>query len=104
MKHFFLQCSSLERASRSLAKTGLFFVFFGVFFSLRFLFVFLEALEGPLGAIGVDLEAIWGAFWGHFGDFFRIRGIFKNISFTEVKRYFLRFGRVLDRDFFVLCF
>ena len=65
------------------------------------LFAFLEALEGPLGAIGVDLGAIWAAFWGHFGDFFRIRGIFKNISFTKVKRYFLRFGRVLDRDFFV---
>ena len=61
-------------------------------------------LWGPLVAVGVDLGAILGAFWDHFGDFFRIRGIFKNISFTQVKRYFLRFGRVLDRDFFVLCF
>ena len=60
------------------------------------MFVFLEAEEGPLGAIGGDLGSIRGAFWGHFGDFFRIRGIFKNISFTEVNRYFLRFGRVLD--------
>ena len=40
----FLQCSSLERASRSLAKTGLFLVFFCYFFCVCFLFVFLEAL------------------------------------------------------------
>jgi len=76
----------------------------GSSFLVRFLDAFGGALEGPLGAIGIDLGAIWGAFWGHFGDFFRIRGIFKNIGFTNVKRYFLRFGKVLDRDFFVLCF
>ena len=104
MKHFFYNALALNALPVHLLRQVYFFVFFGVFFSLRFLFVFLEALEGPLGAIGVDLGAIWGAFWGHFGDFFRIRGIFKNISFTEVKRYFLRFGRVLDRDFFMLCF
>ena len=68
------------------------------------MFVFLEAEEGPLGAIGVDLGAIWGTFYGHFGDLFRISGIFKNMCFTMVNPYFLRFGRVLDRDFFVLCF
>ena len=104
MKHLFLQCSTLERASRSLAKTGSFFVFLGVFVSCSCSGRVWGGPGGPFGAIGVDLGAIWGAFWGHFGDFFRIRGIFKNISFTEVKRYFLRFGRVLDRDFFVLCF
>ena len=64
----------------------------------------MSASGGPSGAIGVDLGAIWAAFWGHFGDFFRLRGIFKKVCFTYVKRYFLRFGRVLDRDFFVLCF
>ena len=53
---FFLQCSSLERASRSLAKTGL---FFGVFWSL-FLSPFsvrlFEVLERSLGALGSILE------------------------------------------------
>ena len=101
---FFLQWSSLERASRSLAKTGLFLGLFGVFVSCSFSGRVWGGPGGPRGAIGVDLGAIWVAFWGHFGDFFRIRGIFKNISFTKVKRYFLRFGRVPDRDFFVLCF
>ena len=39
-----------------------FFVFWGVFFWLRFLFAFLEAEQGPFGAIGVNLAAIRGAF------------------------------------------
>ena len=60
---FVLQCSSLERASRSLAKTGLFFVFFWDSFGVRFLFTFLGALEGPLEAIG----SIWEPFGEHFG-------------------------------------
>ena len=79
---------------------GLFLDFFLCSFYVRP----FAGLWGPLVAVGVDLGAIFGAFWAHFGDFFRIRGIFKNISFTGVKRYFSRFGRVLDRDFFVLCF
>ena len=54
---FFLQCFSLERASRSFAKTGLFLGLFCYFFCVRFLFVFLEVLEGPLGALGSILEA-----------------------------------------------
>ena len=58
-----------------------FFVFWGVFFWLRFLCAFLEAEEGPSGSIGVDLEAFWGAFWGRFGDLFRKSGIFKNVCF-----------------------
>ena len=57
-----------------------------------------------MGVIGLDLGPIFGAFGGHFGDFFRMRWIFENVCFTIVKLYFLRFGRVLDRDFFVLCF
>ena len=73
-------------------------------FWFRFLFVFLKADEGPFGADGVDFGAIRGAFWNHFGDFFRLRGIFKNACFTVVKRCFLRFRRVLDHDLFVLCF
>ena len=62
-----LQFSSLERASRSLAKT-VFFVFWGVFFWLPFLFVFLEAHEGRSGVrrrlsrFGSDLRSILGSF------------------------------------------
>ena len=56
------------------------------------------------GGHRVDFEVIWGAFWRHFGDFFRVRWIFENVRFTIVKHYFFRFGRVLDRDFFVLWF
>jgi len=57
---FFLQCSSLERASRSLAKTGFYFyAFFGLFWSL-FLSPFsvrlFEVLERSLGALGSILE------------------------------------------------
>ena len=33
-----------------------------------------------------------------------VSGIFENVCFTKVKPYFLRSGRVLVRDFFVLCF
>ena len=61
---------------------------------------FLGVLEGPFGAHGV----LWGSFGGHFCDFLGISGISKNVCFIIVKLYFLRFGRVLVRDFFVLCF
>ena len=43
VKQLFLQCSSFERASRSLAKTGL---FFGLFLILFFVFVFCSFLGG----------------------------------------------------------
>ena len=99
-KHVLLKRSSLGHASRSLSKTG------SVLCSFRcsFLGHALKCFREPLGAIGVDLGAIWAAFWGHFGDFFRLRGIFENVCFTNVKPCFLRFGRVPDRDFFVLFF
>ena len=60
-------------------------------------------LKGPVGGSGVDFGAIWGAFGDHFCHFFGVRGIFENVCFSIVKLYFLRFGRVLDRVFFVLC-
>ena len=100
---FFLQCSSLERASRSLAKTGLFFCLFRVFFLCSFCVTVLGGLQGSFGGHWVDLGAIWEAFRCHFGDFFRLRCIFENVRFTIVKPYFLRSGRVLDHDFFMLC-
>ena len=62
------------------------------------------ALQGFWGAIGVDFGGIWDAVGSHFDDFCRIRFIFESVCFNIVKPYFLRFGRVLDCDFFVLCF
>ena len=67
----------------------------------------MSLLGGPGGSFGgpwVDLGAIGGAFLGHFDDFFGIGWIFENLCFTIVKPCFLRSGRVLDRDFFVLRF
>ena len=57
-----------------------------------------------MGALGVDFGANLEAFGGHFGYFLGLSGVFENVCFTIVKQYFLRFGRVLDRDFFVSCF
>ena len=54
----------------------------------------------PMGRFGV----VWGSFGCHFGEFLEVSGISKNVCFIIVKPYFLRFGRVLVRDFFVLCF
>ena len=51
VKQLFLQCSSLERASRSLAKTGFFLSFFH-FFSVFFLFVFGGSWRGLLASVG----------------------------------------------------
>ena len=50
----FVKLSSLERASRSLAKTGFFFSLGGVFFVSVFGVVFSRVLEGsfaPLGSV-----------------------------------------------------
>ena len=41
---------------------------------------------------------------GHVCDFLGIRLISENVCFSIVKQYFLRFGRVLELVFFVLCF
>ena len=61
-------------------------------------------LGGPLGGHWVALGAIWGSFGSHFGDFSEVSGISKNVCSIKVKLYFFRLGRVLVRDFFVLCF
>jgi len=82
--------SSFKRASRSLAKTGFpFWVFFGVYVRLCLLFVFLEALEGPLGAIGCPLGAFWVTFCHFLGDY----GILLDATHSRAKTYILRFGR-----------
>ena len=66
VKQLFLQCSSLERASRSLAKTGLFFVFVSSFFFVFFFCSFLGVLEGTFGVRRV----LWVSFGTHFGVIF----------------------------------
>ena len=62
VKHFFLQCSSLERASRSFARTVffIFYAFFDFFFLCAFSLVvlrpgrvFWESFARPLGVIFV---------------------------------------------------
>ena len=68
VKQLFLQCSSLERASRSLAKTGL---FFGLFFCVFFLFVFGGSWRGLLasvGSFGCHLVPILESFSSLFRD------------------------------------
>ena len=57
---FLIQCSSLERASRSLAKTGFLGGLRGVFFFRLFSVRFLGVPEGTFDA--------HGALWGSFGD------------------------------------
>ena len=104
VKHLFLQCSSVERASRSLAKTGLFFGLWGVFFPCPFSVHFFGGLGGAFGGHWVRFGAIWVAFRGHFSGFFSVRWIFETMCFSIVKHYFLRSGRVLAGDFFLLCF
>ena len=99
-KPFVLQCSPVERASRSLAETGSFLCLF----RCSFLGHALECFWGTFVGHWIDFAGIWGAFESHFGDFFRIRFIIENVCFSLVKLHFLRFGRVLDRVFFVLCF
>ena len=63
VKQLFLQCSSLERASRSLAKTGLFFCFFSIFCFCFFSVRFWGVLEGTFGVRRV----LWVSFGTHFG-------------------------------------
>ena len=69
VEHFFLRCSSFERASRSLAKTGLFWVSLSSFFRVRFLFVFSEGLGVVFWRPWVAFGAILESFGSHFGDF-----------------------------------
>ena len=66
VKQLFLQCSSLERASRSLAKTGFFLGLSGVFFFCLFSVRFLGVPEGPFGAPGAlwgSFGVVWESFW-----------------------------------------
>ena len=71
VKQLFLQCSSLERASRSLAKTGLCLCLFFIFFRVFFLFVFGWSWRGLLasvGSFGCHLVPILESFSSLFRD------------------------------------
>ena len=103
-KPFVLQCSPVERASRSLAETGLFFHVFQVLFSLCFLFVFWKVLEGSFGARMTRFGSILKSFRSHFCELLGIRWISESVRFTIVKHKFFRFGRVLIPDFFRVFF
>ena len=85
-KPFVLQCSPVERASRSLAKTGLFFSVFEVLFRVCFLLVFWKVLEGSFGARMAHFGSILRSFGSHFCDFWGIRWISENVRFTIVKQ------------------
>ena len=65
-KSFVLQCSPLERASRSLAKTGSCFRVFEVLFSCLFSARFLEGVGRvfwrPYGSFWINFEVIWESF------------------------------------------
>ena len=61
-------------------------------------------LERSLGALGSILEPFGEHLGVVFITFLGVRGTFENVCFTIVKPYFLRFGRVWDGVFFVLCF
>ena len=68
-ENMLLQRSSFKRASRSLAKTGLFLGLFGCLlpplFFVRSLRV-LEGLLGPSGPIGCPFGSLLGAVWEVF--------------------------------------
>ena len=69
-----------------------FFVFLRFFFRVCFLLVFWKVLEGSFGARMAHFGSILRSFGSHFGDFLRIRWIFKNVGFTIVKHQFLKIG------------
>jgi len=104
IENMFLQCSILKRASRSLAKTGLFFSLFWCLFPLRLFGSFFEGPGGCFGLLWLHFGLILGCLWCHFDDFWMISGIYENFSFTIVKPYFLRFGEVPVRHFLVSLF
>ena len=71
-KPFVLQCSPVERASRSLAETGLFFSVFEVLFSCLFSVRFLEGVGRvfwrPYDSFWINFEVIWESFLRFLGD------------------------------------
>ena len=64
LKRFF----NIQRASRSLAKTGLCFHFFGDFFSALFQVVSAASLWGGFGALWGASGAVFWQLWVPFGE------------------------------------
>ena len=71
-KPFVLQCSPVERASRSLAETGSFFhvleLLFSCLFSARFLEGVGRVFWRPYGSFWINFEVIWESFLRFLGD------------------------------------
>ena len=69
VNHFFYNALALNALPVHLLRQVYFFLFLGSLFCVRFLFVFLEALEGPLEVIGSilgHLGSIFVSFWSLF--------------------------------------
>ena len=73
-----LKILKFERASRSLAKTGLFLGFCGSLFLSLFLVRFLEVPGGSFGSQGPHYGLILQPFWSLFGYFLGVGGISEN--------------------------
>jgi len=104
VKHFVYNAPALSALPVHLLRQVYFFDFLGVCFLVSFSVRLFGVPGGPFGGHWVVLGGHLGSFGSHFGDFLEVSGISKNVCFTIVKPYFLRFRRVLVRDFFVLCF
>ena len=63
VKHFFYNALALNALPVHLLRQVYVLVFFGVFFSLRFLLVFLRCWRGLWG--------LWGRFWSHLGSIWK---------------------------------
>jgi len=77
-ENMFGKLSFLKRASRSLAKTGLFLGFFGTLFLSLFLVRFLKVPGRSFGPPWVHFEFILEPFFLLLGDFVEVGGNSKN--------------------------
>jgi len=87
----FVKLSSFKRASRSLAKTGLFLDPFGRLFPPLFRVSFWRIHGGSFGPFGLPFWVILEPFGWLLGDFLGIEGIRGNWCPSQAKTYFLRF-------------
>ena len=89
--------SSFKRASRSLAKTGLDWVFFSVSFSVVFLVGVLYGLLRHFSRNGCHL----GAFWQTFGHVLEVCGVLLGGTHSQAKTHNFHVLEVPGRHFFV---
>ena len=100
-ENMFGKLSFLKRASRSLAKTGLFLGFFGTLFLSLFLVRFLKVPGRSFGSQWFHFELISELFFLLLDDFSEIRGISENCTHSRVEINFWRFWDFQFRCFFV---